>query len=137
MVFYSVCKYTGRLVALTNHIFCMTYIHMLLKCCIYFVLLTLSHIQQICSRGLWKHLEKNWENFYQGKFDYWKELKNIVANGKIAQYEQFVLLPQCFQRASVSVCMWARVNTFLKCTSAVVNFWKLLANVLFCHDITE
>ena len=38
-------------------------------------------------------------------------IKNIVANGEIAHYEQFFHLPQCFQRssavdASESFCMF-------------------------------
>ena len=39
----------------------------------------------------------------------------ILANGEIAYYEQFLLLPQCFQKssasgASESVCVWERVR---------------------------
>ena len=41
--------------------------------------------------------------------------KNIVAIGEIARFEQFLLLPQCFQKtstaeASESVNMWERVK---------------------------
>ena len=42
-------------------------------------------------------------------------MKNIVAKGEIAHYEQFLLLPQCFQKTSAAeapetICMWERVN---------------------------
>ena len=48
------------------------------KCCSRntYLTLTLSHLQQIRSRWLWKHLDKNTENFYKWKFDYWKSLKH-------------------------------------------------------------
>ena len=39
-----------------------------------------------------------------------ERLENIIAKGEIAHYEQFLLLPKCFQKssaaeASESVCM--------------------------------
>ena len=44
-----------------------------------------------------------------------KEVENSVANGEIARIEQFLLLPQCFQKSSPaetseSVCMGERVT---------------------------
>ena len=43
-------------------------------------------------------------------------VENIVAKGGIAHYEQFLLLPQCFQKSSdaeslESVYMWEMVKT--------------------------
>ena len=38
-----------------------------------------------------------------------KKVENIVANGEIARFEQFLLLPQCFQKSSaadVSKCIF-------------------------------
>ena len=44
-----------------------------------------------------------------------KKIKNIVAKGEIAHFEQLLLLSQCFKkssaaRASESVYMWESVN---------------------------
>ena len=44
-----------------------------------------------------------------------QKVENIVANGEIACFEQFLLFPQCFQKqsaaeASESVYMRERVN---------------------------
>ena len=53
---------------------------------------------------------------FNGKFLKLLEgVENIVANGEIARFEQFLLLSQCFQKstdveASECVYMWERVN---------------------------
>ena len=44
-----------------------------------------------------------------------KQVENIVGKGEIARYEQFLLFPQCFQKAcfpgaSKDVNVWERVN---------------------------
>ena len=44
-----------------------------------------------------------------------KKVENILANGEIARFEQFLLLPTCFQKmsaaeASESVYMWESVK---------------------------
>ena len=44
-----------------------------------------------------------------------KRVENIVGKGEIARYEQFLLFPQCFQKAcfpeaSKGVIMWEWVN---------------------------
>ena len=44
-----------------------------------------------------------------------KRVKNTVGNGEIAGYEQFLLFPQCFQKAcfpgaSKGFIVWERVN---------------------------
>ena len=47
------------------------------------------------------------------------ELKNIVANGEIARYEQFIHFPQCFTKVVCGrgvrkiYCMWEKVK--VKC----------------------
>ena len=38
------------------------------------------------------------------------KVENIVAKREIAHHEQFLLLPQCFQVASESVCMRERIK---------------------------
>ena len=42
-----------------------------------------------------------------------KRFENIVARGEIACFEQFLLLPQCFQKlsaADASKCKWEKVQ---------------------------
>ena len=46
------------------------------------------------------NFEKHMENPYREKYKYCIELKNIVIKGEIGHYEQFLLLPHCFQKAS-------------------------------------
>ena len=46
-----------------------------------------------------------------------KPVENTVEKGEIARYEQFLLFPQCFQKAcfpgaSKGVIVWEWVNTF-------------------------
>ena len=92
-------------------------------------ILTLSNIQQICSRWHSKHPVKNMETLDKWKTNYWKML-NIVVKGEITCFEQFLLLPQCFQKSSAtevseSVWMWERVKEwsgYISCESTRV-FW--------------
>ena len=49
-------------------------------------------------------------------------VENIVANGDIAHYEQFLLLPQRFQKssaeeASESIILWERVENLCRATT--------------------
>ena len=49
-----------------------------------------------------------------------KWVENTVGKGEIAPYEQFLLFPQCFQKAcfpgaSKGVIVWEWVNTFARC----------------------
>ena len=52
-----------------------------------------------------------------------KQAENTVGKGEIARYEQFLLFPQCFQKAcfpgvSRGVIVWEWVNPFPnKCTA--------------------
>ena len=76
-----------------------------------------THIQPICSRQLWKHLDKSRKIPYKWKYYNWTELKTLGQKGEIARSEQFHLLSQCFQKssaakASKSFCMSIRVNLF-------------------------
>ena len=55
------------------------------------------------------------ENLYNWMDNQWLKVENIVAKGEIAHHEQFLLLPQCFQKSSASeawesVYMRERVN---------------------------
>ena len=79
--------------------------------------LTLSHMQQIYSRLLWKCVDKNMENLfnpfphttvlqqttlnifcqkmenlYNWMDNLWLKVENIVAKGEIARFEQFLIL---------------------------------------------
>ena len=56
--------------------------------------------------------------------NYPKRVENTVGKGEIARYEQFLLFPQCFQKAcfpgaSKGVIVWEWIK-----------FWKRLQ---FCH----
>ena len=57
-----------------------------------------------------------------------KQVENIVAKGKIAHNEQFILLSQYFQKssaveASESICMWERVKGYVTvCSNDLVGF---------------
>ena len=58
----------------------------------------------LSNRQLWKHILSN-------------NVKNIVAKGEIAQFKQFLLLSQCFRRASAaealeSMYLRERVNAY-------------------------
>ena len=63
--------------------------------------LTLSHIQQICSRQLGKNMETLFNPFPHinafWRFCSRQIFENIVTKEKIAQNKQFLLLTQCFQ----------------------------------------
>ena len=46
----------------------------------------------------------------------YQQVENTAGKGEIARYEQFLLFPQCFQKAcfpeaSKSVIVWERVKT--------------------------
>ena len=64
--------------------------------------LTLSHIQQICSRRLWKHVEKTIKKYLYTRVYLLKKVENFVAKGEIAHFEQFLQLSQCFQNSSAA-----------------------------------
>ena len=80
------------------------------------------------------------------------KFENILANGEIAHYEQFLLLPQCLQKssaaeASESVCIWEGLHVSHLQSNFYVfvadNFRKLLwqnvkllkmSNCSFCQQ---
>ena len=52
--------------------------------------------------------------FYENNRKFFKQVENTVGKGEIARYEQFLLFPQCFQkayfpRASKGVIVWERI----------------------------
>ena len=51
------------------------------------------------------------------KFNLWNKVEIIVAKGEIAHYEQFLLLPQWFQKLSAS----DKSECVYKCER--VNYW--------------
>ena len=57
------------------------------------------------------------QQFYENDRMFSKQVENTVGKGKIACYEQFLLFPQCFQKAcfpgaSEGVIVWEWVNPF-------------------------
>ena len=62
--------------------------------------------------------DKNFK-FHENEGKRSKQVENTVGKGEIARYEQFLLFPQCFQKAcfpgaSKGVIVWEWVNE-LKC----------------------
>ena len=62
-----------------------------------------------------------------------KQVENNVGKGEIARYEQFLLFPQCFQKAcfpeaSKGVIVWEWVNATLK---AEVISWRSVTHMCF------
>ena len=60
-----------------------------------------------------------------------KQVENTVGKGEIAHYKQFLLLPQCFQKAcfqeaSKGVIVWEWVNTVFNIISATSAFYAFL-----------
>ena len=51
-------------------------------------ILTLSHIQQICSRLLWKHVDKNIVNPYKWGYIFWKTL---LQNENLLDFKSLLL----------------------------------------------
>ena len=63
-----------------------------------------------------------------------KQVENTEGKGEIARYEQFLLFPQCFQKAcfpgaSKGVIVWEWVKTeFCMCTFKVQNIMDWISN---------
>ena len=64
---------------------------------------TLIHIQQICSRRLWKYLGKHTEKLYKCRHNYWKELKTLWQKEKL-----LVLINFSFRRNVFKSCLLQR-----------------------------
>ena len=65
-----------------------------------------------------KEFADNVSNLFQNGRKLSKWVENTVGKGEIARYEQFLLFPQCFQKAcfqgvSKGVIVWEWVNTHL------------------------
>ena len=59
-----------------------------------------------------------------------KRVENTVGKGEIARYEQFLLFPQCFQKAcfpgaSKGVIVWEWVKFVLICISPLNGFGEI------------
>ena len=61
--------------------------------------LTLSHIQQICSRRHWNNLGKNMENLCKWKFRHWNELKTMWQKEKLFVLRNFFVCRQLFSKS--------------------------------------
>ena len=67
-----------------------------------------------------------------------KWVENTVGKGEIARYEQFLLFPQCFQKAcfpgvSKGVIVWEWVKSVLQITNVVHSFdlpFDMLENIV-------
>ena len=64
--------------------------------CFYFLTITR---RQILDSSKWKGFADDNFRFDENGSKLSKHLENIVGKGEIARYEQFLLFPQCFQKA--------------------------------------
>ena len=72
---------------------------------------------KILDRSKLKHSAGSNFKFDENSRKFSKWVENTVGKGKIARYEQFLLFPQCFQKAcfpgaSKGVIVWEWVNLF-------------------------
>ena len=78
---------------------------------------TISHIQQIWSRRLWKLLGKNTETLYKCRYYYWKELKTLWQKNKLLVLSNFYFCHNVFKsrllqmRQKSSECGTSKVVT--------------------------
>ena len=56
------------------------------------------HKQQILDSSKLKEFADNNFKFGEDGRNFYKRVENIVGKGEIAQYEQFLFFPQCFQK---------------------------------------
>ena len=69
-----------------------------------------------------------------------KRVENTVGKGEIARYEQFLLFPQCFQKAcfpeaSKGVIVWEWVNQMTKYWLTLHNLSCFATWVFFLHSL--
>ena len=62
---------------------------------------------------------------------YPKWVENTMGKGEIARYEQFLLFPQCFQKAffpgaSKGVIVWEWVKQLFNCVLQRLSVWRSL-----------
>ena len=86
--------------------------------------------QQILDSSKLKEFADNNFKFDENGRKLTKQVENTVGKGEIARYEQFLLFPQCFQKAyfpeaSKGVIVWEWVKEFLLLTS----------NFSFSHNV--
>ena len=84
-------------------------------CCMEFNAITRRQI--LDSSKLKKFADNNFKFDENGR-KLSKQVENTVGKGEIARYEQFLLFPQCFQkacflRASKGVIVWEWVNAII------------------------
>ena len=91
------------------------YVDLLLSICLFFYIskhyaivtervisLTLSNIQQICSRPLWKRLSKSTANPFKWKNNNWIELKSCRKKEKLLVLSNFFFCRHVFKKPSAS-----------------------------------
>ena len=66
-----------------------------------------------------------------------KRVENTVGKGEIARYEQFLLFPQCFQKAcfpgvskGVVVWEWVKRTVYLYVWDVDLQLWSLMSSTL-------
>ena len=70
---------------------------------------------KILDRSKLKQSADNNFKFYENSRKFFKQVENTVGKGETACYEQFLLFPQCFQKAcfpgaSKGVIVWEWIN---------------------------
>ena len=96
--------------------------------------LTLSHIQQICSRQLWRHIVKNLYKWRYNKL-LLKIVGNIVANGETARLSNFSFCHNVFKSHLLQNAPKGGEGLNNLCSSFVVVFyfyWIIHNNNLYC-----
>ena len=114
---------------------------------IYFsICITLSHIQQICSRQLWKHTRKKLKTLFKWKYNNWIELKTWWQKEKLLVLSNFFFCQHDFKKlsapeASESVYMRERVRT-IEYNSTASNLqksfdtsWKHCGKMSYCSEL--
>ena len=71
--------------------------------------LTLSHIQQICSRRHWRHLVKTMETLYKSKSNYWIKLKTLRPKEKLLVLSNFFFRHNFFKSGLLQRCQKASI----------------------------
>ena len=69
-----------------------------------------------------------------------KRVENTVGKGEIARYEQFLLFPQCFQKAGVIVWEWVNVlSTIIQLNRGTVllskSSWEYFYSLSVCMSL--
>ena len=86
--------------------------------------LTLSHIQQICSRLLWKHTHKNMETFFKWKYNYKIVLKKLWQMEKLFMMSNFSICQDVFRSRLLQ--RWQKASVCLK---GFKNIWNITLKI--------